>query len=138
MQVATVDELRPLDALKVGLVQCLALVPGTSRSGATIIGGMLLGLSRQAATDFSFFLAMPTLIGAGAYSLYKERALLSMADLPMFAVGLVFSFVSAWLCVRWLLKYIASHDFVPFAWYRIAFGIVVLLTAWTGWVDWSA
>jgi undecaprenyl-diphosphatase len=138
VRVATVDDMTPLDALKVGLVQCLALVPGTSRSGATIIGGMLLGLSRQAATDFSFFLAMPTLIGAGAYSLYKERALLSAADLPVFAAGLLFSFVSAWLCVRWLLRYIASHDFVPFAWYRIAFGLVVLLTAWTGWVDWAA
>ena len=128
----------PYDALKVGLVQCLALVPGTSRSGATIIGGMLLGLSRQAATDFSFFLAMPTLIGAGVYSLYKERALLAAADWPLFAVGLAFSFVSAWLCVRWLLRYIATHDFVPFAWYRLAFGLAVLLTAWTGWVDWSA
>ena len=135
---ATVDDMTPLDALKVGLVQCLALVPGTSRSGATIIGGMLLGLSRQAATEFSFFLAMPTLIGAGAYSLYKERALLSVDDWPLFAIGLLFSFISAWACVRWLLRYIATHDFVPFAWYRIAFGVLVLLTAWTGWVDWAA
>jgi undecaprenyl-diphosphatase len=138
VRVQEVDAMTWQDALKVGLVQCLALVPGTSRSGATIIGGMLLGLSRKAATDFSFFLAMPTLIGAGVYSLYKERALLSAADLPMFAVGLVFSFVSAWLCVRWLLRYISTHSFVPFAWYRIAFGIVVLATAWTGWVQWSA
>ncbi len=138
VRVETVDDMTPFDALKVGLVQCLALVPGTSRSGATIIGGMLLGLSRQAATDFSFFLAMPTLIGAGAYSLWKDRALLSAADLPLFAIGLLFSFVSAWLCVRWLLRYIATHDFVPFAWYRIVFGLVVLLTAWTGWVDWRA
>jgi undecaprenyl-diphosphatase len=99
---------------------------------------MLLGLSRKAATDFSFFLAIPTLIGAGAYSLLKERALLSAADLPLFAVGLLFSFLSAWICVRWLLRYIATHDFVPFAWYRIVFGGVVLLTAWTGWVDWRA
>jgi undecaprenyl-diphosphatase len=137
VRVQTVDDMRGLDALKVGLVQCLALVPGTSRSGATIIGGMLLGLSRKAATDFSFFLAIPTLIGAGAYSLYKERALLSAADVPLFAIGLVFSFLSAWLCVRWLLRYIATHDFVPFAWYRIAFGLVVLLTAWSGWVHWS-
>ena len=126
----------PLDAFKGGLVQCMAMIPGTSRSGATIIGGMLLGLSRKAATDFSFFLAIPTLIGAGAYSLYKERALLSMADLPMFAVGLFFSFISAWLCVRWLLRYISTHDFVPFAWYRIAFGIAVLVTAWLGLVVW--
>ena len=127
-----------IDALKVGLVQCLAMVPGTSRSGATIIGGMLLGLSRKAATDFSFFLAIPTLIGAGVYSLYKERALLSMADLPLFGVGLLFSFVSAWLCVRWLLRYISTHSFVAFAWYRIAFGIVVLATAWSGLVHWAA
>ena len=137
-RIHAVEEMTPLDALKLGLVQCLAMVPGTSRSGATIIGGMLLGLSRKAATDFSFYLAIPTLIGAGAYSLYKERALLSIADLPMFAVGLVMSFISAWVCVRWLLRYIATHDFVPFAWYRIVFGLVVLLTAWTGWVNWSA
>ena len=134
----SVEAMTWLDALKVGLVQTLAMVPGTSRSGATIIGGMLLGLSRKAATDFSFFLAMPTLIGAGAYSLYKERALLSMADVPMFAVGLLFSFISAWLCIRWLLRYISSHSFVPFAWYRIAFGLVVLATAWSGLVTWAA
>jgi undecaprenyl-diphosphatase len=138
VRIHEVDEMTPWDALKVGLVQCFAMVPGTSRSGATIIGGMLLGLSRKAATDFSFFLAIPTLIGAGAYSLFKERALLSWTDVPMFAVGLLFSFASAWLCVRWLLRYIATHDFVPFAWYRIVFGAVVLLTAWTGWVDWRA
>ncbi|MDO8280797.1 MAG: undecaprenyl-diphosphate phosphatase [Burkholderiaceae bacterium] len=133
-----VEDMRWPDAVKVGLVQCLAMIPGTSRSGATIIGGMLLGLSRKAATDFSFYLAIPTLIGAGAYSLYKERALLSVADVPLFAVGLLFSFVSAWLCVRWLLRYISSHSFVPFAWYRIAFGVVVLLTAWSGAVQWAA
>jgi undecaprenyl-diphosphatase len=136
-RVESVDDMTPLDALKVGLVQCLAMIPGTSRSGATIIGGMLLGLSRKAATDFSFFLAIPTLIGAGLYSLYKERALLSAADIPLFAVGLLFSFVAAWLCVRWLLRYISSHTFVPFAWYRIAFGIVVLITAYTGLVTWA-
>ena len=130
--------MRWTDALKLGLVQCLALVPGTSRSGATIIGGMLLGLSRKAATDFSFYLAIPTLIGAGAYSLIKERAHLSTGDVPMFAVGLLFSFLSAWLCVRWLLRYISSHSFTPFAWYRIAFGIIVLVTSWTGWVQWHA
>ena len=137
VRVNEVDEMSPLDALKVGLAQCLALVPGTSRSGATIIGGMLFGLSRKAATDFSFFLAMPTLIGAGAYSLYKERALLSVADIPLFGVGLLFSFISAWLCVRWLLRYISTHNFVPFAWYRIVFGVVVLVTAWTGLVTWA-
>lgn len=137
VRVDSVDDMTPLDALKVGLVQCLAMIPGTSRSGATIIGGMLLGLSRKAATDFSFFLAIPTLIGAGAYSLYKERALLSVADLPMFGVGLLFSFLSAWVCVRWLLRYIASHTFVPFAWYRIVFGLIVLATAWSGVVRWA-
>ena len=136
-RIDSVDAMRPLDALGVGLCQCLALVPGTSRSGATIIGGMLLGLSRQAATEFSFFLSMPTLIGAGVYSLWKERALLSMADLPLFAVGTLFSFLAAWLCVRWLLRYISTHDFTPFAWYRIAFGIVVLATAWSGLVTWA-
>ena len=135
---STVEAMTPLLAFKVGLVQCLALIPGTSRSGAMIIGGMVLGLSRKAATDFSFYLAIPTLIGAGGYSLYKERSLLSMADAPMFAVGLLFSFLSAWLCVRWLLKYIATHSFVVFAWYRIAFGVVVLLTAKMGWVSWAA
>ena len=137
VRVQSVDDMTPWDALKVGLVQCLAMVPGTSRSGATIIGGMFLGLSRQAATDYSFFLAIPTLIGAGLYSLYKERALLSVADLPVFGVGLVFSFLSAWVCVRWLLRYVASHSFVPFAYYRIAFGIVVLVTAHQGWIVWK-
>ena len=138
VRIQEVDQMSTLDALKVGLVQCLAMVPGTSRSGATIIGGMLLGLSRKAATDFSFYLAIPTLIGAGAYSLYKERALLSVDDVPLFAIGLVTSFVSAWICVRWLLRYIASHSFVPFAWYRIAFGVLVWLTAAMDWVQWSA
>ena len=137
VRIEHVDDMTMWDALKVGLVQCFAMIPGTSRSGSTIIGGMLLGLSRQAATDFSFFLAIPTLIGAGAYSLYKERALLSVADIPLFSVGLVFSFLSAWLCVRWLLRYISTHNFIPFAWYRIAFGIVVLATAWTGMVVWA-
>jgi undecaprenyl-diphosphatase len=137
-RVHDVDNMTTADAIKVGLVQCLAMIPGTSRSGATIIGGMLLGLSRKAATDFSFFLAMPTLIGAGAYSLYKERALLSVADVPMFAVGLLFSFLSAWLCIRWLLRYISTHSFVPFAWYRIVFGLLVLATARMGWVTWAA
>ena len=133
-----VEQMTPLDALKVGLAQCLAMVPGTSRSGATIIGGMLLGLSRKAATDFSFYLAIPTLIGAGAYSLYKERALLSLADVPLLAVGLVVSFLSAWLCIRWLLRYIATHSFAGFAYYRIVFGVVVLATTWTGSVTWAA
>ena len=125
-----------LDALKVGVAQCFALIPGTSRSGATIIGGMLFGLSRKAATEFSFFLAVPTLVAAGAYDLFKNRALLSAHDAPIFGVGLVVAFVSAFVVIRWLIRYVATHDFKPFAWYRIAFGLVVLLTAWTGWVDW--
>ena len=137
VRIQQVDDMSMLDALKVGLMQCLAMVPGTSRSGATIIGGMVLGLSRKAATDYSFFLAIPTLIGAGVYSLYKERALLEAADAPMFAVGLLFSFLSAWLCVRWLLRYISTHSFVVFAYYRIAFGVLVLLTTWTGVVRWA-
>jgi undecaprenyl-diphosphatase len=127
-----------LDALKVGVAQCFALIPGTSRSGATIIGGMLFGLSRKAATEFSFFLAVPTLIAAGAYDLWKNRELLSAADVPVFGVGSVVAFVSAFVVIRWLIRYVATHDFKPFAWYRIAFGIVVLVTAWFGWVDWKA
>jgi undecaprenyl-diphosphatase len=137
-RVETVDDMRASDALKVGLMQCLALIPGTSRSGATIIGAMLFGFSRKAATEFSFYLGIPTLMGAGAYSVWKQRALLSMDDLPMFAVGLVFAFFSAWLCIRWLIRYVSTHDFVPFAWYRIVFGAIVLLTAWGGYVEWSA
>jgi undecaprenyl-diphosphatase len=138
VRIENVDDMSPLDALKVGFAQCFGMIPGTSRSGATIIGGMLFGLSRKAATEFSFFLAIPTLVGAGVYSLYKERALLSVADLPLFAIGFVMSFISAWMCVRWLLRYISTHSFVPFAWYRIVFGIVVLATAWTGLVQWAA
>lgn len=135
-RVLDVDAMTAMDALKVGLVQCFAMIPGTSRSGSTIIGGMLMGLSRQTATHFSFYLAIPTLIGAGAYSLYKERALLSWADAPMFGVGLVFAFLSAWLCIRWLLKFIATHSFNGFAWYRIVFGLLILVTAQMGWVTW--
>ena len=137
-RIHTVDDMTWKDALKVGLVQCLGMIPGTSRSGATIIGGMLLGLSRKAAAEFSFFLAIPTLVGAGVYSLYKERALLSVADLPLFGVGFVVSFISAWLCIRWLLKFISTHSFTGFAYYRIAFGLVVLATAWSGAVTWAA
>ena len=136
-RIMEVDDLTPMDALKVGLVQCLGMIPGTSRSGATIIGGMLLGLSRKAATDFSFFLAIPTLVAAGGYSLWKERHALSTADFPMFAVGFIVSFLAAWACVRWLLRFISTHSFAVFAWYRIAFGIVVLITAYTGMVVWA-
>jgi len=137
-RVESVDDMTPLDALKVGLVQCLALVPGTSRSGATIIGAMVFGFSRKAATEFSFFLGIPTLMGAGAYSVLKNRHLLSMADVPMFLVGTVMAFFSALLCIRWLIRYVSTHDFTWFAWYRIVFGCIVLLTAYTGWVTWSA
>jgi undecaprenyl-diphosphatase len=136
-RVETVDEMTWVDALKVGLAQSFALIPGTSRSGATIIGGMLFGLSRRAATEFSFFLAVPTLVLAWAYDLYKHRALLSAADVPVFGVGLVVSFISAFVCVRWLIRFIATHDFTIFAWYRIVFGAIVLLTAYSGLVVWS-
>src|SRR5204863_3597926 len=127
-----------LDAFKVGIAQCFALIPGTSRSGATIIGGMLFGVSRKAATEFSFFLAVPTLVAAGAYDFWKNRALFSGADVGLFAVGSVAAFVSAFVVVRWLIRYVATHDFKPFAWYRIAFGLIVLLTAYFGWVRWTA
>ncbi len=137
-RIESVDDLNWGDALKVGLAQCFALVPGTSRSGATIIGGMLFGLSRQVATEFSFFLAIPVIFGATVYELYKARALLDADDLGVFAVGFVFAFLSAFLCVRWLLRFVATHDFKPFAWYRIAFGIVVLFTAYSGLVSWHA
>ncbi len=137
VRVVEVDDMRGLDALKVGIAQTFALIPGTSRSGATIIGGMLFGLSRKASTEFSFFLAVPTLVAAGVYSLWKEWAVLSADDLPMFAVGFAVSFVSALLCIRWLIRYVSRNDFVPFAWYRIVFGAVVLLTGWTGLVVWQ-
>ncbi|MGV3742302.1 MAG: undecaprenyl-diphosphate phosphatase [Burkholderiaceae bacterium] len=136
-RVQSVDDMTPLDALKIGLAQAFALVPGTSRSGATIIGGMWFGLSRKASTEFSFFLAIPTLMGATLYSLYKARDLLTVADLPMFGVGTVSAFVSAFICVRWLLRYISTHDFTVFAWYRIVFGFVVIITAYTGTVNWA-
>ena len=137
-RVQEVDGMDWTDALKVGCAQCFALIPGTSRSGATIIGGMIFGLSRRAATEFSFFLAVPTLVAAGGYDLLKHRALFTSADLAPFAMGLAISFVSAWLCVRWLIRYVATHDFRPFAWYRIVFGLVVLATAWGGLVEWKA
>ncbi|HEV7799925.1 MAG TPA: undecaprenyl-diphosphate phosphatase [Burkholderiales bacterium] len=135
--VESVDDMTWKDALKVGFAQSVALIPGTSRSGATIVGGMLFGLSRKAATEFSFFLAVPTLIAAGLYDLFKHRSLLSAADLPVFGVGSIAAFVSAFVCVRWLIRYIASHDFTVFAWYRIVFGAIVLITAYTGLVSWT-
>ena len=136
-RIQSVDDVRWPDALKIGFAQALALIPGTSRSGATIIGGMLFGLSRVAATEFSFFLAIPTLFAATGYEFFKNRALLATGDLSMIGVGFVVSFVSAFLVVRWLIRYVAHHDFVPFAWYRIAFGLLILGTAWSGLVHWD-
>ncbi len=137
IRIHSVDEMHWQDALKIGLVQSLALIPGTSRSGATIIGGLLFGLSRKAATEFSFFLAIPTLTAASVYEIIKHRNLFHAGDLALFAVGGIASFVSAFLCVRWLLRYISLHDFSLFAWYRIAFGLLVLGTAHYGIVRWS-
>ena len=137
VRVASVDAMRWTDALLIGCAQALALIPGTSRSGATIIGGMLFGLSRVAATEFSFFLAIPTLFAATAYSLWKDATLLSPSSLPAFGVGFVAAFVSAFACVRWLIRYVSHHDFVPFVWYRIAFGAVILATAYAGLVRWD-
>jgi undecaprenyl-diphosphatase len=137
VRIASVDDMRWPDALRVGIAQAFALIPGTSRSGATIIGGMLFGLSRPAATEFSFFLAIPTLFAATAYDMLRNRHLLALSDLPAFGVGFAASFVSAFVCVRWLIRYVSHHDFIPFAWYRIAFGGVILVTAWTGVVRWE-
>lgn len=136
-RIESVDQMSALDALKVGLMQCLALIPGTSRSGATIIGAMCFGFSRRCATEFSFYLGIPTLMAAGAYSVWKERAALQLADLPMFVIGLIVAFGSALACIRWLIRYVSSHDFKVFAWYRIVFGLVVLATAYTGTVSWK-
>jgi len=138
VRVFSVDEMTWQDALKVGFAQALAMIPGTSRSGATIIGGLFVGLERRTAAEFSFFLAIPTMFAATFYDVYKHHEALSFDDLGVFAVGSIASFVSAFFCVRWLLRYISHHDFTPFAWYRIAFGVVVLVTAYTGVVDWSA
>jgi undecaprenyl-diphosphatase len=137
----SVDDLNWRDALKIGLAQCAALIPGTSRSGATIIGGMLFGLPRKVATEFSFFLAIPVIAGATLYELIKLRDVLGDTSWstfgPVLGVGFVVSFVSAFVCIRWLIRYVATHDFRIFAWYRIIFGVLVLLTAWTGTVQWS-
>lgn len=137
-RVETVDDMTTMDALKIGFIQCLALIPGTSRSGATIIGGMVLGFSRKCAAEFSFFLGIPTLMAAGGYSVWKQREVLQWSDAPMFAVGLVMAFFSALLCIRWLIRFVSTHDFTVFAWYRIVFGLVVLGTAYSGLVVWAA
>ncbi|MBY8944807.1 MULTISPECIES: undecaprenyl-diphosphate phosphatase [unclassified Pseudomonas] len=134
----SVDDITWKDALKVGFAQCLAMIPGTSRSGSTIIGGLLFGLSRKTATEFSFFLAMPTMVGAAVYSGYKYRDLFQPADLPVFAIGFVTSFIFAMIAVKGLLKFIASHSYAAFAWYRIAFGLLILATWQFGWIDWAA
>ena len=137
-RVAQMDDLTWRDALAVGFMQSLAMIPGTSRSGATIIGGMVLGLSRRAATEFSFFLAIPTIFGATVYDLWKARDILDAVNLPELALGTAVSFVSALAVVHWLLRFVARHDFKGFGWYRIAFGLVILVTWLFGWVDWSA
>lgn len=138
VRVQDVDDLSLMDAFKLGIAQAFALIPGTSRSGATIIGGLLFGLSRKAATEFSFFLAIPTLFAASAYDLYKHRDLLQFEnDGAHFAVGLVAAFISALLAVKGLLRYISHHDFIIFAWYRIVFGLVVIASAYTGLVQWT-
>lgn len=137
-RINSVDEMRWPDALKVGFAQALAMFPGTSRSGATIMGGLIFGLSRKTATEFSFFLAIPTMFAATVYDVYKNWAILRLEDAPVFAVGFVASFVAAMLSVRALVRYISNHDFTVFAWYRIVFGVIVLLTAQMGWVEWAA
>lgn len=136
----SVEDLTPLDAFKVGLAQCAALIPGTSRSGATIIGGMLFGIPRVVATEFSFFLAIPVIGGATAYELlklWKAPVAFSGAYSLAIVVGFIAAFISAFICVRWLIRYVGHHNFVPFAWYRIAFGLIVLITAYTGLIAWS-
>ncbi|HZZ14322.1 MAG TPA: undecaprenyl-diphosphate phosphatase [Paraburkholderia sp.] len=136
-RVQHVDDLSPVDALKVGLAQCFALIPGMSRSGSTIIGGMLFGLERRVATEFSFFLAIPIIFGATAYELYKDWHSLSVDAFGTFALGFIAAFVSAFVCVRWLLRYIAAHDFTAFAWYRIGFGLLILLVGYSGALSWA-
>lgn len=138
IEVETVDDMDWKHALKVGCAQCLALIPGTSRSGATIIGGLFFGLSRKAAAEFSFFLAIPTMFAATCYDLFKNRELLDTSDLGLIAVGFIAAFLSALIAVRGLLRFVSSHDFTIFAWYRIVFGMVILVTAYTGIVAWSA
>lgn len=138
IRVHSIDDLSMLDAFKLGIAQAFALIPGTSRSGSTIIGGLLFGLSRKAATEFSFFLAIPTLIIASVYDLYKHKDLLKLeGDLELFAVGLIAAFISALLAVKGLLRYISHHDFIIFAWYRIVFGLVVIASAYSGLVQWT-
>ena len=135
--IETVDDIGPLDALKLGFAQAVALIPGMSRSGSTIIGGLFFGLSRKAAAEFSFFLAVPTLGAASVYSMYKDRALLNTEDIGVWVTGFIFAFFSAMIAVRALIRYVSHHDFTIFAWYRIAFGVIVITTAYTGLVNWT-
>ncbi|MCF5067397.1 undecaprenyl-diphosphate phosphatase [Pseudomonas syringae] len=137
VRIEHVDDMRWPDALKGGFAQCLAMIPGTSRSGSTIIGGLLFGLSRKTATEYSFFLAMPTMVGAAVYSGYKYRDLFQSGDLPVFALGFVVAFIFAMIAVRGLLKFIANHSYAAFAWYRIVFGLLILATWLFGWVNWT-
>lgn len=137
VRVHNVDDMSWKDALKVGLFQVVSMVPGTSRSGATIIGGLFIGLDRKVAAEFSFFLAVPTMFAATFYDIYKHRDLLHTSDLPMFAAGFITAFFAAWLAVRTLVRFVANHTYEIFAWYRIAFGLVILATAYTGVVSWS-
>ncbi|CAN7254035.1 undecaprenyl-diphosphate phosphatase [Trinickia sp. LjRoot230] len=135
-RVASLEQLRPLDALKVGCAQCCALIPGVSRSGSTIIGAMLLGVERRVATEFSFFLAIPIIVGATFYEVVRHGHGAFASAVDVFTVGTVAAFVSAFICVRWLLRYLASHDFTVFAWYRIAFGMLVLIIGYSGDMEW--
>lgn len=137
-RIKTVDDLRPADALRIGLVQCAALVPGTSRSGATIIGSMLFGVPRAVATEFSFYLGIPTLFAAASYSLWQQRHALNAGDAPMFLTGTLVAFLSALVCIRWLIRYVSTHDFSAFGWYRIAFGAFILISSAAGWLSWPA
>lgn len=137
IRVTDVDDMSWRDALKVGLFQVMSMIPGTSRSGATIIGGLFIGLDRKVAAEFSFFLAVPTMVAATVYDIYKHRDLLEMGDFPMFAAGFITAFISAWIAVRTLVRFVANHSYEIFAWYRIAFGLLILITAYTGMVSWS-
>ncbi|BAL26106.1 undecaprenyl-diphosphate phosphatase [Azoarcus sp. KH32C] len=137
-RIHAIDDMRWTDALKVGFAQALAMIPGTSRSGATIMGGLIFGLSRKTAAEFSFFLAIPTMFAATVLDLYKNRALLHLHDFPMFAIGFVAAFLSAMWAVRGFIRFVSNHTFIAFAWYRIAFGLFVLATWYFGWVQWTA
>lgn len=137
VRIHEVDDMRWRDALLVGCAQCFALIPGTSRSGATIIGGLLIGLSRKAATEFSFFLAIPTMFAATIYDVYKHRALFHADDVLLLVAGFVAAFLAALLTVKALVGFVAKHSFLPFAWYRIGFGLLVLGLWWLGVIVWQ-